>query len=171
VQCRVSGGNLLTDIVEHAHGAVVGGPFSAFENLTFSGGGKGFYVDDIGNVEFTYIHTALPIPLSGETVTGDISGAMTTLTSEQGPGNPMFPTAFTQITIAQDTSASIIETGVSGLTTGESDVLDRVTEFWQMMGMDPANPVTRESTGIDFAAIHIDVAPTPTQGVTITRST
>lgn len=168
VQCRVSDGNTLTDIVNHTQGAVVGGPFTAFEPLTFSGGATGFYVDDIDSVVFSYVQTQLPIPLTSETVTGDLSGATATLTGEQTPGNPLFPTAFTHPAIFQDTSAALVETAVSGLTTGESD---KLTEFWQEKGLDSANPVTIESTSLTFAAIQIDIAPTIGQGVTLTRST
>lgn len=68
------------------------------------------------------------------------------------PANAVLPTAFTQVINESDTSAALLESGVSGLTPTESAQLTAIdlhsVEMWRLLGLEVGNTVTVTPTGI-----------------------
>lgn len=62
--------------------------------------------------------------------------------------SPVLPTAFTQVVVELSTSASLVESGTSGLTGEESVMLQRL---FQRMGLDSNNPLDITDSSITFA--------------------
>lgn len=91
-----------------------------------------------------------------------------------GPGGvPVAYTPNVQVLLTQSANATLVETGVSGLTAEESTKLTnaetRVTEAWQRLGLDPSNPVVNHPDG-SFDVGDIDVNASEAGGsITQTR--
>ena len=75
--------------------------------------------------------------------------------------SPILPTAFTQVLLTLSSSATQVETGVSGLTPTESAALvsieAKTEEVWSLLGLEVGDKVTITPTGIATESGDIDI--------------